>query len=187
MHPSPSSSEIARRLFADTEHAIRHAAWVEIPGDDPEAAALAQGWTIDARHRGGVIAQEPGARWAVFRRSGRTIALLAAQLAGHQPSLTRLWLGSEEAAPIVILRPPPGWQCATPGMYGRNGVVVHVEELDDEVIVAMVSSRKQPSAEVVASVAREFAGAGAEVVSRVPIAAGGHLRYVRFVAMRSAA
>jgi len=72
-------------------------------------------------------------------------------------------------------------------MFGRDGIVVHIEELDDEVMVGIASRRTPIDEATLTAVAREFAGPGrsAELISRTPIALQSHLRYVRFVALLS--
>jgi hypothetical protein len=183
----PRPAQLARQLLGDFEHTLMFSGWAEIEGDTPEAAATARGWTIEARHEsGGVVAREPGATWVVARWGGRTIAALAMQFARQLPSIRALRQGVEGEMSIVIIDPPAGWRVMSPGMYGRGEVVVQLEQLDDEVLVAVCSSARLPTAADAEALARAFGGAKATVVSRTPLLIGGRLRYARVVAMREA-
>ncbi|MDP3275079.1 MAG: hypothetical protein Q8Q09_07765 [Deltaproteobacteria bacterium] len=179
----PQSAQLARQLLGDLEQTLRFSNWAEIDGDTPEAAAEARGWVIEACHANGVVAREPGAVWVVARHGDRTVAVLAMQHAGALPSIRNLCFGINGEDTIAIVAPPAGWRVTAPGMYGRNGMVVHLEQIDDEALVALCSSAHAPTAADADAVALAFGGAGATVVARNPVALGGRLRYARVIAM----
>lgn len=182
----PRPGQLARQLLGDFGHTLMLSGWAEIEGDTPEAAATARGWTIEARHENGVVASERGATWVVSRWGDRTIAALAMQRAGQLPSIRSLRQGLDGEMSLTIVDPPAGWRVTAPGMYGRGELVVQLEQLDDEVLVALCSSARAPTAADADALARAFGGSGATVVSRTPLIVGGRLRYARVVAMRGA-
>lgn len=188
---SPRPFEIVTKILRCFPFALETTPWTEIEGDTPEAAALARGWTIEARDECGVVASEPNATWAVGRLNGKVVAALAVQRVG-MPSITRLNTGMDAHGTVLLIEPPAGWRVVTPGMFhlpinGMN-VMLHVEELDDEVMVATCSARaRRPSKEEVALFAAAFCGPGAEIVSYTPQLVKSHLKFARFVAYRAPA